>query len=227
MDIAVFMHVENEGPGTLGTFLESHGAGLVPVNLFAGDPVPTDPSRFSAVISMGGPMNVYEEDQYPWLKDEDAFLRKAIEADIPVIGVCLGAQLIAKASGARVTKSPEQEIGWGKIALTDAGLNEPLFAGLPGDMDVFQWHGDMFEIPAGGSLLARSTACPNQALRYRNALGLQFHVEVTPEVLSRWFAGDPQLEPILKQYGEIGSVMNAHAERLYSNFLKLVTARSR
>ncbi len=222
MDIAVFMHVESEGPGTLGTFLESRGARLVNFALYDREPVPSDPDRFAAVVSMGGPMNVY--DDHPWVEPEDLFLRKAIAADVPVLGVCLGAQLIAKACGARVTRSPEEEIGWSTISLTDESIEEPLFSGLPREMEVFQWHGDMFQIPSGGRLLASSNVCPHQAFRYRNALGLQFHVEVTPEILSEWFAGDPRLDGILARYGEVASVLDSHATRLYSNFLGLVQA---
>ncbi|MEW6347451.1 MAG: type 1 glutamine amidotransferase [Thermodesulfobacteriota bacterium] len=223
MDIAVCMHVASEGPGTLGTFLESKGARLVYFPLFDGASVPSEPDRFSAVVSMGGPMNVY--DDLPWIEPEDRFLRKAIEADIPVIGVCLGAQLIAKACGAKVTRSPSEEIGWDKISLSAAGQDEPLFAGLPEEMEVFQWHGDMFGIPDGGKLLASSTGCPHQALRYRNALGLQFHVEVTPEILSEWFADDPRLDGILARYKEIGPVLDSLATRLFTNFFDLVKAR--
>ncbi|MBM3299292.1 MAG: gamma-glutamyl-gamma-aminobutyrate hydrolase family protein, partial [Deltaproteobacteria bacterium] len=102
MKILVMIHVESEGPGTLGTFLESVGAQLVTTRLYASEPLPANAGEFDAVLSMGGPMNVYQEDAYPFLKQETAFLQDAVSADVPVLGVCLGAQMIAKACGARV-----------------------------------------------------------------------------------------------------------------------------
>ncbi len=132
-------------------------------------------------------MNVYEEDKYPFLKDENEFLKEAIEKDLPILGFCLGAQLIAKAKGAIVKQAPEKEIGWFKISLNSNGLNDPLFQDFPEEIDVFQWHGDTFEIPEGAHKLAESEICPNQAFRIGNNIyGLQFHVEVTEEMIQQW-----------------------------------------
>ncbi len=150
MHIMVIMHVESEGPGSLGTFLESAGARLQVVRLYQGDRLPEDTSELHAVISMGGPMNVYEEDKYPFLREETSFLHRMINADMPVLGICLGAQMIAKAAGARVTRSPKEEVGWGLVRLTDAGRSDVLFQGLPQTLEVLQWHGDMFHIPEHG-----------------------------------------------------------------------------
>ncbi len=222
MDILTIIHTESEGPGTLGKFLESEGATLNIARVYNGDPLPADIGRFKAIVSMGGPMNVYEEEKFPFLKDETVLLKKAIEADMPVIGICLGAQMIAKSSGARVVRSPAEEVGWCRVFLTDEGKTDPLFEGLSSELEVLQWHGDMFEIPKKGVLLATGHDCPHQAFRYRNALGLQFHVEVTGEMLSEWFVDSPQLDLILDRYSELKGVLDLQAEQIYRNFLRLV-----
>ena len=222
MKILVIAHVESEGPGTLGTFLESQGAELQVVRLDKGDPLPPDLNDYAAIISMGGPMNVYEEETYPYLREETTLLQRAINEDRFVLGVCLGAQMIAKAGGAQVTLSPQKEVGWGQVFLTDAGKQDLLFRGLPESLTVFQWHGDMFHVPAGGVLLAQGTECPHQAFRYRNAFGLQFHVEVTEEILKDWFADSPQRDAILRQYKELEKTIEKRAKQMYENFFALL-----
>lgn len=224
MKIIVIMHVESEGPGSLGAFLESAGAKIVAVRMYAGDHLPSDLSGFDAVVSMGGPMNVYEEDEHPFLKEETAFLKQAVEADLPALGICLGAQMIAKAAGARVTKSPNKEVGWSQVTLTDGGMADTAFKGLPAAFDVLQWHGDMFHIPTNGFLLASSKYCPHQAFRCRNALGLQFHLEVTEKILSDWFADSQEVKlyDVLNRYREIRESLEQNARIVYDNFLELI-----
>jgi GMP synthase-like glutamine amidotransferase len=222
MNIVIAAHVESEGPGSLGTFLEAEGARLQVVRLYDGDKLPEQVAGMDAVVSMGGPMNVYEEDKYPYLRDETDFLRKAIDAGIPVLGVCLGAQMIAKAAGAQVTRSPKEEIGWGMVHVTDVGHADVLFQGLPRDLEVFQWHGDMFHIPEKGTLLADGTDCPHQAFRIRNAFGLQFHVEVTADILSEWFADSPDISAILDRYAHVKQELEMNAKKMYTNFLGLL-----
>lgn len=220
MKILVIMHVESEGPGTLGTFLESNGVELVISRLYAGHRLPQDLRDFSAVVSMGGPMNVHEEDTYSYLRDETVFLEKALDADMPILGVCLGSQMIAKAAGAPVKVGAVKEVGWGTISLSDSGRSDPFFQGLPHTFDVFQWHEDMFHIPQGGALLAGSEICPHQAFRFRNAVGLQFHVEVTAEILGQWFAGSLEydLEQILGRYHCLQRELDRNAQQIYANF---------
>ena len=222
MNILIMEHVESEGPGTFGTFLENRGAKLHVARLYAGDPLPSDLDRFAAIVSMGGPMNVYEEEAYPFLREETRLLQRAINEDRFVLGVCLGAQLIAKACGAQVTLSPQKEVGWGQVFLTESGKHDPLFQGLPEDLTVFQWHGDMFHIPASGTLLAHGNDCPHQAFRHRNAFGLQFHVEVTGEILRAWFADSPDLGPIIQKFEELEHQLARHADRMYENFFALL-----
>jgi GMP synthase (glutamine-hydrolysing) len=224
MRVIVVMHVESEGPGSLGTFLEYADVEIATARLYAGDRLPSDLSGFDAVVSMGGPMNVYEEDQYPFLKEETAFLKQAVEADVPALGICLGAQMIAKAAGAKVTKSPNKEIGWSQVTLTNNGQEDSALKGLPATFDVLQWHGDMFHIPENGVLLASSKDCPHQAFRYRNALGLQFHLEVTEKILWDWF-GDSQeikLYDVLNGFLEIRENLEQNARIVYTNFLELI-----
>lgn len=222
MKVLVIMHVESEGPGTLGTFFDSKGAEIQTTRLYAGDSLPAGPGEVDSIISMGGPMNVYEEEKYPFLIEETRFLSEAVNMGKPVLGICLGAQMIAKACGARVTKSPAKEVGWGTITLTDDGSKDALFRGLPEQLDVLQWHEDMFHIPDGGKLLAYSEACPHQAFRYRNAIGLQFHLEVTAEILLDWFSGSPDLDGIIQAYKRLDPDLLANAERLYGNFSRFI-----
>lgn len=224
MNIVIAVHVESEGPGSLGTFLESKGARLNVVRLHNGDALPQAIEGLDAFISMGGPMNVYEEDKYPYLRDETLFLRKAIQAGKPVLGICLGAQMIAKAAGAQVTRSPKEEVGWGVVHVTDAGGSDTLFHGLPRTLQVFQWHGDMFQIPEHGVLLADGTDCPHQAFRLRNAFGLQFHVEVTSDILADWFADSPDKPAILDRYAHMQQELEMNAKKMYTNFLTLLGA---
>lgn len=220
--VLVVMHVASEGPGTLGAFLERNGFALRAARLYAGDALPDDPRAFAAILSMGGPMNVYEEDEYPYLRAEDALLRRAIAADVPVLGVCLGAQLIAKACDAAVYKAPAPEIGWSDVALTDDGRLDPLFAAAPPVLRVLQWHGDTFDIPSGGVHLAANAGCPNQAFRYRDAVGLQFHVEVDDELLRAWFGLSEQGPAILREYRERQADLTRQAESIYSQWVKAI-----
>ncbi|HPN56175.1 MAG TPA: type 1 glutamine amidotransferase, partial [Candidatus Omnitrophota bacterium] len=137
-----------EGPETLGTFLAQQGFSSKTIEVWRGDPLPEDLSGIQAVVCLGGPMNVYEEEQYPFLKREDSLIRKVLEEDVPFLGICLGSQLLAKANGARVSRAREEEIGFSQVRLTEEGMRDPLLKGVPPDMEVFQWHGDTFDIPA-------------------------------------------------------------------------------
>ncbi|RMF89548.1 MAG: type 1 glutamine amidotransferase, partial [Methanobacteriota archaeon] len=134
-----------------------------------------------------GPMNVYEEERYPFLRDEDRLIKQALETGAPVLGICLGAQLIAKAAGARVWQGPEKEIGWGEVRLTEEGRRDPLFKGFPLEFPVFHWHGDSFDLPSGAVPLAENDLYL-QAFRLGGAIGLQFHLEVTAGMIRSWLS---------------------------------------
>lgn len=224
MKALVIMHCESEGPGTLGEFFHEQGVEVLYARLYNGDRL-RETRGLDCVVSMGGPMNVYEEDRYPFLREETAFLRQVVEEGMPVIGICLGAQMIAKAMGGRVGRSPAPEVGWGRVELTGAGRKEPLLAGMDPAQDVLQWHGDMFEVPPGGALLARSAACPNQAFRVRNALGLQFHLEVDEPIIRRWFGDREDCAAMVEQYRGLEPGLRREAGKLYRNFLKSTVAK--
>ena len=220
MRALVIMHVENEGPGIFGDLLQAAGAEVRVVRLHLGEALP-EPARLDAVFSMGGPMNVYEEQRYPFLRDETNFLQAAAARDLPVLGICLGAQMIAKAAGAAVTKNPVEEIGWSFVELTDAGAADPLFRGLPSLLPVFQWHGDTFAIPAGGTLLATGDDCRNQAFRFKRSYGLQFHLEADRALLEQWFVGRPEQAQILRRCDKLGPAVVALVRTLFANFLEI------
>ncbi|MEW6008181.1 MAG: type 1 glutamine amidotransferase [Candidatus Omnitrophota bacterium] len=185
--ILIIKHIEIEGPGSIEEFFRNTNWRLQTVNLAQGERLPNSFKDIEAIITLGGPMNVYEEDKYPFLKDENEFLKNAIKEQVPILGICLGAQLLAKAGGAKVRKAAKEEIGWYKINLTKDGLKDNLFSGLKEKIDVFQWHEDTFDIPKQGVLLANSETCKNQAFRLgSNAYGLQFHFEVTADMIEDW-----------------------------------------
>ncbi len=221
MRVAALIHTATEGPGTLGAFLEKHGFDVALIRLDEGEAIPPI-EDCAAVISMGGTMNVYEEDQFPFLKLETVFLANCIRAQKPVLGVCLGAQMIAKAAGAKVTKSPAQEIGWNTVTLTAEAGADTLFMGMPSPLNVFQYHEDMFHLPEGATLLAHSVGCPHQAFRINNAYGLQFHVEVTADMIAAWFPESNDLISILDGYRQRESTLVPQAEVMYTNFVRLI-----
>lgn len=148
---------------------------------------------YDALIIMGGPMGVYDEGVYPWLAKEKRHIRMAIDSGKPVLGICLGAQLIATSLGAKVAPHRQKEIGWFPVAVEDAAAGHPILSGLNQAMTVFHWHGDRFEIPKGSLHLMSSVACDNQAFLYgSNVLGLQFHLEMDA----------PAIETIIKACGD-------------------------
>ncbi len=225
-------HITIEGPGTIADFLDDNKIPYIIIDLSSGDKVPRLEKDFQAIVCLGGPMNVYEEEKYPFLREEDTLLKRTVDEKVPFLGVCLGAQLIAKATGATVTKNPEKEIGWYKVVLNEYGLKDDLFKGLPEVFTVFQWHGDTFRIPNGGRRLAFSELCQNQVLKYgRNAYGIQFHVEITKEMIIQWAdAYKTELESLkgivsdkqkmLEDYDRLKKDYMKQAERFYVNFFE-------
>jgi GMP synthase (glutamine-hydrolysing) len=186
VNVLVIKHVDIEGPGLIEDCLQQV---KIPYQILSLESNPHLPrlDNLTHIVILGGPMNVYEEDRYPFLRDEDLFIKEAIQRGKVVLGICLGAQLIAKALGAKVFKAPAKEIGWYDVSLTGIGSNDPIFSNLPETFPVFQWHEDTFEIPHAGKLMATSASVPNQAFRYgENTYGLQFHLEVTQEMILEW-----------------------------------------
>jgi len=176
MKLHYLKHVPFEGLGIIETWAEANGFEISSTRLHAGEKLPKVGS-FDWLIVMGGPMGIYDHDEYPWLVAEKEFIKASIDADKTVLGICLGAQLIADVLGAKVFAGPQKEIGWFPLKRS-AGAPQL----LPEALTVFHWHGDTFEIPKGAVRLASSEACENQGFVYNHrAIGLQFHMETTPK----------------------------------------------
>jgi len=228
-EILIIKHIEIEGPGSIEEFFANTAWNLRVINLSTEELKSKDFADVVAMIFLGGPMNVYDEAKYPFLRDEDGFLRRAIKEEIPILGICLGAQLLAKACGAKVKKAKQKEIGWHKVNLTEAGKQDALFTGLPSQLNVFQWHEDIFEIPKGALHLAESPTCPKQAFRFgRNAYGVQFHVEVTPEMIESWIYAYRKNETLKTKDMLIESykkkeTFRKQADIIYFNFARVIT----
>jgi len=174
-----FQHVAFEGLGSIEPWLENAGCEITRT-LFFQSPVLPNPDDTDALIIMGGPMGVHDEEQFPWLAAEKAFIGDFIRSGKPVLGICLGAQLIACSLGAEVYPGPGKEIGWFPIHGTTQA-KDPEFT-FPPSLEVFHWHGDTFDLPTGAVRLARSKGCQNQAFQLgKSVIALQFHLETTPE----------------------------------------------
>jgi GMP synthase-like glutamine amidotransferase len=181
MNAHVLQHDPSEGIGSISGWLDQRGAKVTTTRFFESASLP-DLDGIDLIIAMGGPMSVNDEETLPWLVAEKAFLREAISRGIAVLGICLGAQLIANACGAKVYPGQQREIGWFPIETMKAGPDALPF---PDKAKVLHWHGETFDLPAGAVHLARSAACDHQAFQIgRRVLGLQFHPEVTPESLA-------------------------------------------
>jgi GMP synthase-like glutamine amidotransferase len=186
MNALIIKHIDVEGPGLIEYRLMQERIPYQILNLETGARFPKI-NGLSHLIFLGGPMNVYEEERYPFLRDEDLFIKEAIQRGKAILGICLGAQLIAKALGAKVFKAPVKEIGWYDVSLTKIGSRDPQMSDLPKTFPVFQWHGDTFEIPNGAKLIATSSPISHQAFRYgERVYGLQFHLEVTEKMIQEW-----------------------------------------
>jgi GMP synthase (glutamine-hydrolysing) len=177
--IHYFQHLPHEDLGSIENWVKARGHSTTCTRFFANDPIPAL-DQIDWLIVMGGAMGVYDADKFPWLRDESAYIRQAIDAGKTVMGICLGAQLIASALGARVYPGPAKEIGWLQVSKTVAGRESPLLADMPDPFVVFQWHGDTFDMPEGAQWLAGSDAVAHQAFSFGGrVLALQFHLEAT------------------------------------------------
>lgn len=185
-------HVPFEDVGSLLTDIQTKGHSLITTHWYKGEQAPSL-DTFDALIVMGGPMGVYDEDQYPWLKAEKEFIREAITAGKKVLGICLGAQLIACVLGAPVTRNTHREIGWFPLQIDESAKDHPVAKILSAYEKVFHWHGDTFAIPAQAQLLASSQACAHQAYAIGNQVyGFQFHLETTETSASALIQNCPE-----------------------------------
>lgn len=238
--LLVFQHVPHEILGILDPLLREAGFRIRYVNFGRQPDAIPDLDRYHGLIVLGGPMNCDQVERHRHLATEVDAIRQAVGDGKPVLGICLGAQLLARALGAPVTRNPVTEIGWYDVAPTEAGRDDPLFRHFSTSERIFQWHGDTFAIPHGAVHLARSAACPHQAFRYgETAYGLQFHLEVDEAMIHRWLhtpVNCRELEELADQIdpaaiiGETPeSVRHSRqlGERLFREFIHLFELRHR
>jgi GMP synthase (glutamine-hydrolysing) len=236
--VLILQNVACEGPGTIASYLSSHDLAFRTARLFEGTGVAPNLDGVSHLIVLGGSMSVHDEGRFPFLGTESRLIEEAILKDVPTLGICLGAQLIAKVLGAKVVKAPlapvgrqshptkgvrPGELGWYNVQLTKQGQKDPLFRGAGKELRVFQWHEDTFDIPRGAVLLGRSETCRNQAFRHeKNVYALQFHVEADGAMIGDWFdTYEPEnrlREGILSEYKKIADAYHRQANVLFDNF---------
>ncbi|MFA5081192.1 MAG: type 1 glutamine amidotransferase [Hydrogenophilaceae bacterium] len=225
--VAIFRHVGHEGPGRLGEFLDNHGIPMQVIAVDRNEAIPVSPDAFSGLVFMGGPMSV--NDDLPWIPRSLELIRKAVAADIPVLGHCLGGQLIAKALGSTISRNPVKEIGWGEARVTEA----PVAAAWFGDIrafPAFHWHGETFAIPDGAVRILETEWCAQQGFALGKHLALQCHVEMTAGMIAEWCqagadeiaaANSPAvqtLEAIIAGVEHNLPAMAAVADRLYGHW---------
>ena len=192
VNVHYFQHAESEGPGQIGLWATARGHTLSATRWDLGGHAP-DLAAVDFLVVMGGAMNIYEYRACPWLRDEKEAIQAALARGLPVLGICLGAQLIADVLGAKIYQNPEFELGWYPVRMSGAALATPGFTHFPAEFTPFHWHGDTFDLPPGATLLAGSDLCPRQAFASGpRVVGLQFHPEVTAESVRAFIDSEPQ-----------------------------------
>lgn len=230
--LLIVKNITHEGAGLLESLLLEYGIASHSVDLSKGEVFP-DPCNYKALVALGGPQSA--NDETPEMQLQLQRIREALHEEIPFLGICLGIQTLVKAGGGKVVKSPVKEIGFidheghgYRMEVTEAGKQDPLFAGLGNSFSVFQLHGETVELAASGmELLGTGKHCPVQAVRLgKNAYGLQCHFEVTREMLSEWCDIDSDLKAVdrqklLEQYDDLRDVYTATSMKILSNFLRI------
>jgi GMP synthase-like glutamine amidotransferase len=227
--VAIFRHSQTEGPGYFATFLDAHRVPRRLVKVDAGEPVPADPREFSGLAFMGGPMSV--NDDLPWITRVLGLVNMAVDSEVPVLGHCLGGQLMSKALGGKVTRNGVKEIGWGTVTVEDNAQAREWF-GATREFSGFHWHGETFTTPPGATRVAGSPHCENQAFVMGKHLGMQCHVEMTPKLIRDWCEDwgkervgklGPSVqtpEQMLDRLDERVRSLNAIAARLYQRWIE-------
>ena len=211
MRIHCLQHVAFEPAGRIGAWADERGHEFAVTRLFAGEPLP-ELSTLDALVVMGGPMGVHDESEHPWMRGEKHLVGVALEAGRPVFGVCLGAQMIAHVSGARVYRNRFQEIGWFPVEATEVGVER---LALPRRFDAFHFHGDTYQLPAGALNLAHTDACEQQMFMLgERVIGIQFHLEVAPDEIAAMLAAAGELPagPYVQTAGRMTRAADACAE---------------
>jgi GMP synthase-like glutamine amidotransferase len=216
--VLAFRHVPFEGAGRLEPILAARGYTIEYVDLYHSDaPIP-DMDGAAGLIFLGGPMSV--NDDLPYLRKEMCLISRAIARQQPVLGICLGAQLIAKTLGAKVYRNPVKEVGWYNIRITDAAGEDALFRDVSPCELVFHWHGETFDLPRGAVRLAGSAVCKNQAYRFGiNVYGLQFHLEVTPEMIAEWCVQDENCGDVRELSAPLDAYLHQAAMTKLADFI--------
>jgi len=232
--IAIFRHAPTEGPGYFAEFLGEHGIPWQLIRIDEGDAVPGDAGKFSGLVFMGGPMSV--NDDLPWIPPVLELIRDAVARDIPVLGHCLGGQLISKALGGVVTRNPIKEIGWGKATVSNNETAHAWFGGIQ-SFEAFHWHGETFSLPQDAIRLLSSAHCANQAYALGKHLALQCHVEMTEQMIRDWCGvgaaelaasiGSPAVQSISAIQAQMADnlpQLHAVARQLYQRWFKGLVA---
>jgi len=211
-------------PGNLTENLADLGVPFHLHHLYRGEALP-NPADMTALIVLGGAMGANDDDRFPFLTPLKQLIRRSLELGIPYLGICLGGQLLAAASGTPVVSCRWEELGTLQVSLTHKGETDPLFTGINSPFSTFQWHHDSFDLPDGATLLAGSPACPHQAFRIgSNAWGLQFHPEVTEQIIRTWAAWDPatacRTELLVADFQAVHSAYQQTSKRMLQNFLQ-------
>jgi len=183
MRLHYIQHNPFEDLANIALWAEESGHDVSGTKIFAGEKLPDD--DFDLLLVLGGEMNIYQEDLYPWLAEEKRFIRRAMDGEKTILGICLGAQLISDLLGGTVHKNRYREIGWHEVKLNRAALRSCAFKGFPDSFMAFQWHGDTFDLPRGATELASTAACANQAFEVGRNVGLQFHLESSWQSIRR------------------------------------------
>ena len=230
MTIAIFRHTATEGPGYLADFLDERKIPWQLIRIDAGDAVPPSASAYSGLVFMGGPMSV--NDELPWIPKVEALIRDAVDKDIPLLGHCLGGQLISKALGAVVSRNPVKEIGWGEVRVADNDIARGWFGGIK-TFQAFHWHGETFTLPRGATHLLSSAYCTNQAYAIGKHLALQCHVEMTAEMIAAWCevgadevaasSASPAVQPVREMQQQMNDKLpslNSVAAHLYDRWIR-------
>jgi len=217
MRLHYLQHVPFENPGSILLWAQENGHVITNTQLYNDNPLP-EQQDFDWLVVMGGPMNIYEEEKYPWLVTEKAFIREAVTAGKVIIGLCLGGQLIADVIGGKVTQNPYKEIGWFPIQLSEEVRTSPLFSFFPPQPVVFQWHGDTFSIlPAEAQCIAESEACKHQAFIYKKKVfGFQYHLENTSVIIAD-LVENCRAEMVPDVYVQTPEELLAHPEYIKQN----------
>lgn len=239
MRVLVLQHIACEPPGVYEDVLRELGAAIDRIEIDEGEALP-DWHECDAIVAMGGPMGAYDDAELPWLLDEKRLIAEAVRAGTPFWGVCLGAQLLAASLGARVYPGPAPEVGLLAVELTGEARTDSVFAGLPPTLLTLQWHSDTFDLPHGAVRLAGSQEYPNQAFRAgAAAYGLQFHLEVSPELASEWarvpayeaalegVLGPGALDKLLAQLEARGEELLEQGRRLFERWLEAAASVKR